>query len=372
MLPTLRQGRLVVWDGITRDGNKVLDMWHPDLIAHRRNDEMKLELVNGSVWQVVGSDNYNSLVGSNPVGVVFSEYSIADPAAWDFIRPILAENGGWALFIYTPRGRNHGYDLFQAAEREEDWFCQRLTRDDTDAISVDAVEAERRAGMEEAMIQQEFYCSFEAPNQGAYYGAQMMKADEEGRIGNVPHDPAVAVETWWDLGISDSTSIWFAQRVGQEIHLIDYYEATGEALSHYSRILQEKAQAGDWTYERTPIIAPHDVKARELGTGKTREEVLNGLGIKCAVVPQHHVSDGIEAVRNTLGRCWFDSEKCERGIEALRQYTKDWDDTRKMYKDKPRHDWASHSADAFRYGCMHKPSRGRDPNRQTYPELAIV
>lgn len=356
MLPTIAQGRKVIWDGITKDGNKVLDAFPEAIVSHRRNDEMKLELVNGSVWQVVGSDNYNSLVGANPVGVVFSEYALADPAAWDFIRPILAENGGWALFPYTPRGKNHGYSLYQMARDNPDWYCTRQTIDDTGAISQDVIDSERLAGMSEEMIQQEFYCSFEAPLFGAYYARQMLQAEKDKRIANVPHDEHAKTETWWDLGIGDSTAIWFAQRVGKEIHLIDYYENSGEPLAHYVRVMQDKP------YIYGDCVLPHDAMQREMQTGKTRVEALKSLGVKATVLKQSSVETGVESVRAALSRCWFDKTRCARGIEALRQYRKDtapehlWKDkTEPQYKDKPVHDWTSHGADAFRYGILHEP-----------------
>lgn len=373
MLPTIAQGRKVVWDGIDKDGNKVLDAWPSELVSHRRNDEMKLELANGSIWQVVGSDNYNSLVGSNPVGVVFSEYSLADPAAWDFIRPILAENGGWALFIYTPRGKNHGYTLLQnAKEPGNSFYCSVLTVDDTKAMPLEAVEQERKDGMTEEMIQQEFYCSFEAPLQGSYYAKQMLQAEKEGRITNVPYDQHARVETWWDLGIGDSLSIWFAQRVGKEIRLIDYYENSGEPLAHYAKVLAEKPYAyGD-------TVLPHDAKQRELQTGKSRVDALKSLGINATVLPASGVDDGIEQVRAMLGACWFDQKKCTRGIEALRQYRKEpapektWvDKNSPAYKSKPLHDWTSHAADAFRYGAMHKPVK-REWKALEYDNRGIV
>lgn len=358
MLPTLRQGRLVVWDGITKDGNRVLEAWPDELVAKRRNDEMKLELVNGSIWQVVGSDNYNSLVGSNPVGVVFSEFSLADPAAWDFIRPILAENGGWALFLYTPRGRNHGAELFGMAEHTPGWFAERLTVEDTHAIALQAVQDERIAGMSEEMIQQEFYCSFDAPLSGAYYAKQMTDAQDDGRICGVPHDPTVKVETWWDLGIGDATAIWFVQRVGLEIHVIDYHEASGEGLPYYAGVLAEK------NYLYSSHYVPHDAKARELGTGKTRVETMESLGLRPEVVSIHKVEDGIEAARNLIPRCWFDHKKCARGLEALKSYRKEYDETNKIFRTRPVHDWASHGADALRYGAMAVPlaeSKGYKP-----------
>ncbi len=292
MLPTLRQGRLVVWDGITKDGDQVLDAWPEELIADTHNVEMKKTLINGSIWQVVGSDNYNTLVGSNPIGVVFSEYALADPAAWDFIRPILAENGGWAMFPYTPRGRNHGYTLWKMAQDQEDWFCETLDVGKTNAITEEIVEGERRAGMSKELVAQEFFCSWDAPLTGSYYGDQMDDALNEGRIGGVPHDKAVQVETWWDLGIGDSTAIWFAQRVAKEVHLIDYYEQSGEPLRHYVNILEQKSKGQDG-YKYSRHIFPHDVRARELLAGRSREEVLKEMGIRPQICPDHRVEDGI-------------------------------------------------------------------------------
>lgn len=357
MLPTLAQGRKVIWEGITKDGQKMLDAWPDELIENKRNDEMALTLKNGSRWQVVGSDNYNSLVGSNPCGVVFSEYSVANPAAWDFIRPILAENGGWAVFPYTPRGRNHGYDLYQMALGNPDWHASMLNVDDTKCLPSDAVDQERAAGMSEEMIQQEFYCSFDAPLTGAYYARQMVRMLEEGRICEVPYDPACRVDTWWDLGVDDSTSIVFTQRVGQSIHVIDYYENSGESLSHYVGQL-DKRRDGGWLYGEH--VLPHDVKARELQTGKTRQQALADLGVKVSVAPQLDVQHGIERVRQMLPRVYID-KKLTHVIECLRQYQKQWDEINKIFKGKPLHDWTSHCADAFRVGATYnrKPEKRR-------------
>jgi phage terminase large subunit len=368
MLPTLRQGRKIVWQGITKEGRKFLDFWPEELIKKKRDDEMMIELTNGSVWQVVGSDNYDALVGTNPIGVILSEYSLSVPSAWDFIRPILAENGGWAAFLYTPRGRNHGYDLYQMAKNNPKWFCQLLTADDTLAISNEAIQEELDAGMAQSLVDQEFYCSFDAPLVGSYYGDQMAKALLDKRIGNVPHDPAVPVETWWDLGIGDDTSIWFVQRVGLEVHVIDTYSASGKKLSHYVNILQQKAMTREYVYG--DHIFPHDTKARELISGITREKALKSLGIKATILVRHDIDDGIDAVRSMMGSVWFDEENCKDGIEALRQYRKIWDEKRKMFADSPYHDWSSHYADAFRMGAMHKRRKKASPYRPR--KLAIA
>ncbi len=351
VFPAAKQGRKIIWDGVTKDGRPFLDYWPQQIIAERNATEMRLKLTNGSVWQVVGSDNYNdALIGGNPCGLVISEYALQNPSCWNYLRPILAENGGWAAFAFTPRGKNHGSDLYEMARKNPEWFCERLTVDDTKAIPLAAIEEERQAGMPDELIEQEFYCSFQAALVGAYYGKQMRQAEDEMRVGNIPHEPLLPVETWWDIGMDDCTSIWFAQRVGREIRLIDYYENNNEGLPHYAKVIKDKT----YTYDRH--VLPHDVKVRELGTGRSRLETLRFLlqtpEERFKVARKLEVADGINAVRSILPRCWFDATKCERGIEALKQYQRDWDDDKKTFKDEPRHDWASHAADAFRYGAV--------------------
>ncbi len=353
MLPTATQARKAVWDGIDAQGRRVIDQVFPPEIRSRTNaTEMKIELLCGSIWQCVGSDNYNALVGANPVGVVFSEYSLADPEAWDYVRPILAENGGWALFIFTPRGRNHGYRLVEMAKRNPDWFVQVLGVDDTQradgsmVIPASAIDDDRAAGMAEEMIQQEYFCSFDAALVGAYYGKQMELARSQKRIGSVPWEPTLPVETWWDLGVGDSTAIWFAQRVGREVRLIDYLESSGEGLPFYAKELNAKP----YVYGRH--IAPHDIEVRELGSGVSRRETAAKLGVRFEVAPAQSLEDGIEAVRAMLPRCWFDETKCKRGIEALEQYRRVWNDKTRDFQNTPLHDWTSHGCDAFRYGAV--------------------
>ena len=362
LLPTYNQGRKIVWDGMTRDGRSFLEHFPKELWANVNNTDMRLELKNGSIYQVVGTDNVDRLVGSNPVGVVFSEYSLQDPRAWDLVRPILAENGGWAMFIYTARGRNHGYDLFNMANRNERWFCQRLSIDDTSVLTQEAIEEEREAGMPEELIQQEFYCSFDAPLVGSYYGSLRAKALAEERIKNVPYEPRLEVHTSWDLGMGDSTAIIWFQQFGNEYRIIDYYENQGEGIPHYVKIVREK----DYIYGRH--IAPHDIKVREMGTGKSRFEVARDLGLRFDICPNIQIDDGIEAARSIIPRCYFDEKKCTILVEALRQYRKDYDEKNKVYKNRPLHDWSSHGADAFRYLAL--GTRDINKNRQNLPSFA--
>lgn len=343
LFPTYNQGRKIAWDGMTRDGRKFLDHFPKEMWEAVNNTEMRLTLKNGSIYQVVGTDNVDRLVGANPVGVVFSEYSLQDPRAWDYIRPILAENGGWALFIYTARGRNHGYDLLNVAKKNENWFQEVLSVENTRAIPISAIDEERASGMPEEMIQQEFYCSFDAPLVGSYYGNAMARLLADRHITKVPYEPLLDVHTAWDLGIGDSTSIIFYQLSGAEIRIIDYYEMQGEGLAHYAKVLREKE------YVYGEHLAPHDIQVRDFSTGKSRLEAARELGIRFRVVPNLRVDDGIEAVRNTLPKVYFDETKAAHLIEALRQYRKDYDEKRQVFRDRPLHDWTSHPADAMRY-----------------------
>lgn len=359
VLPTYKQGKQIVWEGLTGDGTPFLDSFPKELVTRKRDVEMQLDLINGSKYRVVGSDNIDSLVGTNPVGVVFSEYSLQDPHAWEYIRPILAENGGWAIFIFTPRGKNHGYKLHEMAKRNPNWFAQTLSITDTGAVSEATIEDERLSGMPEELIQQEFFCSFNAPLVGAYYSTQMTNAEREGRICKVPWEPLLPVHTFWDLGVSDHTTIWFMQEYGMEFRFIDYYANSGEGLSHYAKHLQEKP----YVYGRH--YAPHDIMVRELTTAETRFNAARKLGIKFNVVQKHDVSDGIEAVRNFIPRCWFDEEKCGPGIEALKSYRKNWDEKLKTFSSTPLHDWASHPADAFRMAGWTKKDNVRQKKATT-------
>ena len=359
LFPTFRQCKKAIWDGI--DGESFAFMAHfpPEIVESKNETELKIKLRNGSIFQLIGTDNVDAIMSTNPVGCVFAEYSLQDPRGWDYIRPILNENGGWAIFDFTPRGRNHAFDMYQMADRlmsegDRTWFCQKLTVDDTHAIPQAKIDKERREGMSEEMIAQEYYCSFEGAMQGSYYGRQMEQAEREGRICAVPYQPEIAVDTWWDLGMHDAMAIWFTQNVGREVHAIDYFETSGQGLPDCARELQRRA------YVYGKHNAPHDIAVREIGSGKSRLETAEGLGIKFEIVPNIGLQDGIEAARSFLSRVWFDKLKTERGRDALLSYHKTWDEKRKCYSDSPYHDWSSNGSDAFRYLAVgHKVTRGR-------------
>ncbi len=350
--PTYSQVRKFVWNNIDRQGRRVIDQAFPEQIRTSTNgQEMKIELVSGSIWQCIGSDNFP--VGPNPRGIVFSEWSLCAPRAWDYIRPILAENGGWAVFIYTMRGKNHGYTLANMARKNPKWFYSKQTVEDTQRtdgepiITQEAVEDERQAGMSEDMIQQEFYCSPDAATPGAYYAQQMSMARNQGRITKVKPDSSLPVHTAWDLGMKDSTAIWMWQVLGNEIRMVNYYENSGEALEHYIGYLREWADRNNCQFG--DHWAPHDIEVRELGTGKSRREVAQKLGLNFKVARNLPVMDGIQAGRGILPRVWFDEDACEMGIACLTDYTKAWDDKNQTWRAAPLHNWASHGADAFRY-----------------------
>ena len=352
LLPTSVQSRRVVWNETDGSGRRIIDQAFPLEIRDSTNSsDMTIRLLNGSLWQLGGSDHYNSLVGSNVIGVVFSEWALCDPAAWDYIRPILVENGGWALFIYTPRGRNHGWDLWRSAKDSDRWFTSRLSVTDTSRadgspiVSAEQIDDERQDGMSEEKVQQEFYCSFAAGVEGAYFARQLEAAREDGRIGRVPWNPRYPVHLYMDLGIDDATAIWFGQRIGHSRNWFRYAEYRDRALAD---IFLELA---DLPYRFGTINLPHDGKQRDKGTGRRLIEYAeDAWGDQRAAViahPQRPKQDLIENGRALIGVSYFDEEHCARGLDALSNYRKIWDERRKCYQQQPLHDWASHGASAW-------------------------
>jgi hypothetical protein len=250
------------------------------------------------------------------------------------------------VFIGTPKGRNAFFETWRRAQEDADWFALMLRASETGLIPAAELALARR-DLSEDQYAQEFECSFEAAIVGAYYGKQMAAAEADKRIAGVPYDPAAMVWTAWDLGIRDATAIWFAQVIGREIRIIDYYEASGVDLGHYVREIVSRP------YVYAGHIVPHDAQARELGTGKSRLEVLERLGLRgMTLSPMLRVEDGINAVRMLIPRCWFDAAKCARGVDALKLYRSEYDDKLQALKPAPVHDWTSHAADAFRYLAM--------------------
>jgi phage terminase large subunit len=348
VFPLQNQARRVVWNGIDGQGKKFIDAWPRELIASKSNAEMRLHLKNGSVVQILGSDDPDKLVGMNPVGLVYSEYAMANPMSWKLVSPILAENGGWVVFNSTPRGMNHFSKMLNHAKanawdrktyppKANQWFWQHETAKTLKVLTPEDLRVMRGELGDEALFQQEAFCSFSSPMQGAYYDNQLKFLRKNGRIGKVPADPRLPVHTGWDLGIDDATAIWFAQVHGREVRLVHYYENSGEGLPHYARYLKDWAADNNLSYGFH--YAPHDISVRELTSGKSRLESAKSMGLRFRPVKKHAVEDGIEQTRNFLPQCWIDAEGCERGVDCLASYRKEWDPLHAVFKTRPLHDW---------------------------------
>lgn len=359
VFPTYAQGKKIAWTGSTKAGRPFLSHFPAELVASKNDTEMRITLKNGSIYQVVGADDYDRLVGANPIFVTFSEYSLIDKKVYDFLRPILRENEGCVLMIFTPRGKNHAYDLLRMAEASPDWFvsickagsgpdCTKLA-DGRPVISDEDIEKDIAEGMSRQMADQEYKVNFDVPIVGAYYASQMEQMEADGRITNVPWEPKLKVSTAWDLGYGDATAIIFYQQVASEVRIIDYYENSGEGLPHYAKILDAKPYAYDLHR------LPHDIKVHELGSGRSRLETLRSLGLRVSVVKKLSLEDQIEAVRSFLPRVWVDRTKCERWISAMKQYRKEKDENTGLWGDTPVHDWTSHPASATAQAAVGTP-----------------
>ncbi len=354
--PYYNQARQIIWEGVDGGdiekgipGRRFLDYVPDWLVGKLRNkgrekQEMRQKLPNGSRIKLLGSDKIDSIVGTNPIGIVFTEFSLHKRGAWDYLRPVLAENGGWALMNGTPRGTaNEFFELYDMANDPlSAWYLQHLSRDDTGYPSMEAIEEDRQSGMPEALIQQEYYTSFLSGNVGTYYSVEMEMLRAEKRFTQIPWDPRLPVFTFWDLGKKDACAIWFCQVKGHQIRLIDYHEAVEKSLiEHIKIVLQKPYSYGDH-------FAPHDIEVEEMSNKVSRWDTASEHGIDFVVVPKLSVQDGIEAVRQVLPRCYFD-DKCDRGVKALKHYHKDYNAKSETYSDGPAKSWANHGSDAFRY-----------------------
>lgn len=362
LLPQQNQARKAIWDAVNPHTaqRRIDDAFPRALREATREQDMMIRFKTGSTWQVIGSDNYDALVGTPPIGVVFSEWALSDPQAWSLIRPILAENGGWAIFITTPRGRNHAHRMFEMASASNDWFAERLTATETGVFSTDTLETERRELIDErgdedgeAIYQQEYMTSFSAGLPGAYYAKQVDKAEADGRVGFVPYNPNNQVHTAWDLGRNDATAIWFVQANLGGWDVIDYYANTSVGIEHYVKELKERG------YNYGEHLLPHDAESEVLvsATGSIADTVTS-MGLKgVRVVPRtKSVANDINEVRQLLPICRFDKLKTAKGLDALRSYRRVWDEKLKAYRDTPLHDWASDPADAFRTFAIGRPA----------------
>jgi hypothetical protein len=346
VFPEFNQGRKALWDNIDNVGFKTMEHIPPEIRKRTDQQQMLIELYNGSIFQIIGASDIDRIVGTNPVGIVFSEYSLMSPSVIGFLLPIVTANDGFMWFNFTPRGDNHARVLYQQGIKRG-WFVSFLTAVEAGVFSAEELDNIRKEYIaiygDEKLFNQEMMCSFDEPVQGSYYGDLITKASDEGRLSNVSYHPEIPVNTYWDLGVGDATAIWFIQNVGDEIHLIDYLEANGKGLDSYIKIVKEKE------YVYGEHFAPHDIKVREMGSGLSRIEVARNLGLHFKISPKLSIEDGINAARTVFPRCYFDAKKCEVGIAALKNYHRKYNEELRVYDNKPLHDWSSNGADAFRY-----------------------
>jgi len=368
LMPEYSQCRKALWDAVNpHTGKKRIDEAFPREIRKKTlEQEMKIEFTNGSSFQLMGSDNYDSLVGSTPVGVSFSEYALSNPSSWGFIRPILLENNGWGLFNSTPRGKNHLYRMLQMAENSDDWFSQVLTAEDTGVFTPEELQnelnelvAEHGEEYGKALWLQEYFCSFDAALPGSIWGDSATKLETSGGLTSVPHTKGYPVHSAWDLGHDDDTAIWFYQVVEGEIRVIDYHENNFKDVDYYAEYLRDQGKNRHWRYGIHWL--PHDARPKRMGmggktvlqqfidhAGQIESESNYKIG-SFAITPSFSREDGIQAARKTFKSAKFDKNRCEKGFDHLKAYRRKYDEEKKTFSKEPVHDNHSHSADAFRY-----------------------
>ena len=339
--PFYAQAKNIAWDYLLK--------FAAPAIVKANQSELWVELVNGAKIRLFGADNPDALRGLYLDGVVLDEYADMKPRLWgEIVRPLLTDRQGWATFIGTPKGHNAFYDIYNEAQKNDNWYVKTL-RADVSGLLPEAELLDAQATMSSNQYEQEFLCSFEAAILGAYYGQEMRRITDLDRITNVDYDPMFPCHTAWDLGFNDSTSIWWFQVVYGEIRVLDHHSSNGQAVPFYTGLLQQKEE--EFGYKYGYHYLPHDARAKTMASGGKSiiEQFATKIDIKhLKIVPNLSLQDGIQATRLALTRCWFDN-RCEEGIECLRQYQREWDDDKKVFRDRPKHDWTSHSADAFRY-----------------------
>jgi hypothetical protein len=338
--PYYSQAKTIAWDYLLKFSQPVL--------TKANQSELWVELVNGARIRLFGADTGENLRGLYLDGVVLDEYADMKPSIWgSVVRPLLADRGGFATFIGTPKGHNQFWDVYNNATKDSDWYVKTLRASQTKLLP-DAELADAAKMMSQDQYLAEFECDFESSILGAYYGKEMRLLTDQGRITDVRHDPMFKVHTAWDLGYSDDTAIWFFQVIHGEIRLLDYHYSNGQPVAFYAGIVESREMERGYAYGYHYL--PHDARAKTLASNRSVIEQLGDkLPIKSLrIVPNLGLQDGIQASRLALTRAWFD-HKCEDGIECLRQYQREYDEDKKVFRDKPRHDWTSHGADAWRY-----------------------
>lgn len=359
--PYHSQAKSIAWDYLLR--------YTAEVRTTSNASELWVELINGSRIRLFGADNPDALRGLYLDGVILDEYADMRPRVWgEIIRPLLADRQGWAVFIGTPKGHNSFYDIWRTAKASDSWFATSIKASESGLLpDFELVDAKR--GMTEDQYEQEFECSFEAAILGAYYGKELKQLEEAGRVCSVPYDRTMPVYTSWDLGYHDDTAIFFFQIATNEIHVIDYYSGSGLSIPDYAEQVVSKG------YKYAKHYLPHDARAKTLASGgKSIIEqlipLLGGAG-KIEIVPSLSVQDGIQAARVMLPRVYFDKENCTEAVELLKQYQREWDEDKKAFRDKPRHDFTSHCADAFRMMAVSwKEFKPKEPEKP--PKMPVM
>ena len=332
--PTYGQAKRVAWDYLVK--------YTTPLGGTNNISELRVDFWGRRI-QLYGSDNPDSLRGQFFDGVIIDEVGDQNPKIWtDIVRPALTDRKGWCLFIGTPKGHNHFKELRDRAEKEDGWGLLEFKASETGVVDDTELKAAKNE-MGEDKYRQEFECSFDAAVEGSYFGQILNELEAKKHMQEIPREELSRTFTAWDLGMGDSTSIWVAQLVGTEVRLLDYYENHGVGLDHYVKWIRDN------DYEKAEHILPHDVRVRELGTGKSRMEMLEEAGLQIKIAPRMSLDDGIQAVRRLLPRCWFNVPKVQNGLNCLRNYRRDYDEKRKIFYERPLHDWSSHGSDSFRY-----------------------
>ena len=338
--PYYAQAKSIAWSYLLRFTEPVR--------KQANQSELWVELINGAKIRLFGGDNPDALRGNYLDGVVMDEMADMKPRLWgEIVRPLLADRLGWATFIGTPKGHNGFYEIFSKAEQQQNWYVKVLRASQTKILPQEELD-DARSMMSIDQYQAEFECDFESAIIGAYFGKEMRQLTDQGRITDVEHDPMFKVNTAWDLGYSDDTSIWWYQVIHGEIRVLDYHSSNGETVEYYTDLIQQKKR--QYGYEYGIHWLPHDDRAKTLASGGKSiiEQISNKIPIESLkIVPSLSLQDGIQASRMALQRSWFD-HKCIDGIECLRQYQREYDEDKKVFRDKPRHDWTSHGSDAWR------------------------
>lgn len=337
LAPLYSQAKSIAWDYLVR--------FTAPVAVKANQSELWVELINGARIRLFGADAPDSLRGQYCDGAVLDEFADMKPRVWgEILRPLLADRGGWAVFIGTPKGHNAFWDIYQKATLDTDWYTKTLRASQTGLLP-DAELMDAKKIMSQAQYQQEFECDFESEIQGAIYGKEMRMLTDIGRITTVEYDDNFAVNTAWDLGYSDDTAIFWFQVIHGEIRVLEYHSSNGNPVAYYTGLINSKI------YRYGTHWLPHDARAKTLASGG--KSIIEQISYKIPleslkIVPNLSLQDGIQAGRVALSRAWFDAEKCSDGIECLRQYQREFDEDKKVFRDKPRHDWTSHGADAWR------------------------